>query len=229
MKNQYFRVVKCINQDDYEVLTCIHIKRDQDVWDEIWDKYLDTFEYIEKANEDPYSTIYKSDIKEYLKCDFPDIYDLCKRSLTEDICDPNIKIWLATLNDYRKVDEQFDNEMSFLEYITSEVAEEDRHREITIDILKEAGFKDVTTPEMVKVIEEYGVEDYHKFRCCTDKKDGPKNCLKLDINNGLNNRRDSKWQLHIDNCDCCTIGFADIINVWEFNTLMQVFGSKFRL
>lgn len=35
MKNQYFRIVKCTNQDDYEVLTCVHVKRDQDVWSEI--------------------------------------------------------------------------------------------------------------------------------------------------------------------------------------------------
>lgn len=229
MKNQYFRVVKCVNQDDYEVLNCIHIKRDQDVWDEIWDRYLDTSKYAEKAHEDPYGTIYKFDIKEYLKCDFPDIYDLCQRPLNEDICDPNIKIWLSTVNDYRKVDEQFDNEMSFLEYITSESAEEDKRREITIDILEEAGFKDMTMPEMVKLVEEHGVKDYRAFICCTDKKDGPENCLILNINNGLNNRRDSKWSLHIDNCDYCTIGSADITNVWEFNTLMQVFGSKFRL
>lgn len=217
MKNQYFRIVKCTNQDDYEVLTCVHVKRDQDVWSEICNKYLDTYEYAEIAHKDPYSAIYKFDIKEYLKCDFPDIYDLCQRSLTVDIYDHNIKIWLATLNDYRKVDEKFDNEMSFLEYINSEAAEEDMHREITIDILKESGFEDVTTPEMVKLNEEYGIEDYHKFRCCTDEKDGPQNCLKLVINNRLNNRRDSKWSLHIDNCDYCTIGSADITNVWEFN------------
>ena len=28
---------------------------------------------------------------------------------------------------------------------------------------------------------------------------------------------------------CESIGSADIDNIWEFNTLMEVFGSKFRL
>ena len=50
----------------------------------------------------------------------------------------------------------------------------------------------------------------------------------INIDNGYNNRG-TGWHLHIDNDMCETIGSADIDTVWEFNTLMQVFKSKFRL
>lgn len=72
--------------------------------------------------------------------------------------------------------------------------------------------------------EQYGIENYSVFRLHTND-DYP---LKLDIDNGFNNRG-TEWHLHIDNDHCNTIGSADIDTVHEFNLLMEVFGSKFRL
>ena len=42
-------------------------------------------------------------------------------------------------------------------------------------------------------------------------------------NNGTN------WNMHLDNEDCETIGSADIDYVWQFNKMMEIFDSKFRL
>jgi hypothetical protein len=139
-------------------------------------------------------------------------------------------IYLATTTDYRKVNEQFDNELTFLEYMNSEISEMDKNRYITDDILKEAGFEFLENEsnlgrEANKLNFEVCSADYKVFRKWTDDKPFP---IKLDIDNGPNNRGTS-WHLHIDNNSCETIGCADISTIWEFNTLMQVFKSKFRL
>ena len=56
----------------------------------------------------------------------------------------------------------------------------------------------------------------------------PGKVLKLDFDNGLTNSGRS-WHLHIDNCDCCSIGSADLNSIEQFNKLMEVFDSNFRL
>ena len=106
----------------------------------------------------------------------------------------------------------------------------DKHRNITENILIDAGFEYLEIESNIcKEYERntYGIEDYKVFRKWIDDKDLT-NVLKLDIDNGWNNRG-TGWHLHIDNDVCNTIGSADIDTVWEFNMLMQVFKSKFRL
>lgn len=98
---------------------------------------------------------------------------------------------------------------------------------ITNDILSNNGFEYLDKQsELLRKYqkEQYGIENYSVFRLNTND-DYP---LKLDIDNGFNNRG-SEWHLHIDNDHCETIGSADIDTVHEFNLLMEVFGSKFRL
>ena len=73
-------------------------------------------------------------------------------------------------------------------------------------------------------LKDYGIKDYKIFRKWTDDK----HPIKLDINNGWNNRG-TKWSLHIDNDACETIGYADIDYVWQFNSLMEIFDSEFKL
>lgn len=233
MKTQFFKVVKINDQkEEYTQLSCLRIILDIDIWSFICHKYLDTLEYAQKAHEDPYGSIYYLDLKEYLKNDFPEVYSTIKSSISlsnENIENSDIKVYLATSHDYRQVDKNFDNEMTFLEYINSEISEGDKCRKITVEILKDNGFEEITMPDMILYYKnEYNINDYHEYRLWTNKKDKEENCLKLDIDNGPNNRG-TNWHLHIDNNVCCTIGSADINNVWEFNTLMQVFGSKFKL
>lgn len=100
---------------------------------------------------------------------------------------------------------------------------------ITIEMLKSLGFEEITKPEMKEYYKkEYPyTENYIELRKWTDNSDFS-NVLKLDIDNGPNNRG-TLWHLHIDNSDCCTIGSADISYTWEFNKLMEVFESNFRL
>lgn len=134
--------------------------------------------------------------------------------------------------DYAKFDEQFDNEMKFLEYMNSEYSEIDKMRNITPEILLEAGFEYLEDEsklgiEANKMSPEVCAPNYKVFRKLTEDKD-PSKVIKLDIDNGYNNRG-TGWHLHIDNNACETIGCADIDTVWEFNTLMQIFKSKFRL
>jgi len=233
MKNQYFCAVVHTGEDEFKTLTCIHIYSERYVWGEIANKYLNTFEYAQKSHEDPYGSIYHLDIKEYIFNDYPNVYEMLKQSLLsigENITNPQIKICMATSHEYRKFDEKFDNEMSFLEYINSETAEMDKNRPITVEILKEAGFEDVTHDYEKQFHKEYdGLDDYVTLRRWTDDTDkNPEKVLKLDIDNGLTNNG-AKWNLHIDNNVCSTVGSADIDTVWQFNTLMQVFGSRFRL
>lgn len=98
---------------------------------------------------------------------------------------------------------------------------------ITEDILIKAGFEylELETNLLAKYQKEtYGIDNYKMFRKWTDDL----NPIKLDIDNGFNNRG-SAWHLHIDNDRCDSIGCADIDTVEQFNMLMKIFNSKFRI
>lgn len=99
--------------------------------------------------------------------------------------------------------------------------------QITKEILLDAGFI-CSVPESSVLAkfqkDEYGIENYQMFSKWTDD-DTP---IKIDIDNGYNNRG-TEWHLHIDNNLCETIGCADIDTIEQFNKLMEVFESSFRL
>ena len=237
MKNEYFRLVKLCSNDkyDFEILSCIKKYDDRDIWLAIYDKFIDMMECDEEHYKDTYSSIYCRDLKKMLNVVAPDILDNFKPYLTNhniDLNQEDIAVYLASSNDYAKFDDKFASEMAFAEYINSETAEMDKHRNITENILIDAGFeyleiesncgRDInsTDPELFS-------PTYAIFRKWINNKDSS-NVLKLDIDNGYNNRG-TGWHLQIDNDACETIGSADIDTVWEFNALMQVFKSKFRL
>ena len=235
MKNEYFRLVKLHsnNMYDFEILSCIKKYDDRDIWLAIYDKFIDMMECDEERYKDTYSSIYCRDLKKMLNVVAPDILDNFKPYLTNhniDLNQEDIAVYLASSNDYAKFDDKFASEMAFAEYINSETAEMDKHRNITENILIDAGFEYLENESNIcKEYERntYGIEDYKVFRKWIDDKDLT-NVLKLDIDNGWNNRG-TGWHLHIDNNVCETIGSGDIDTAWQFNTLMQVFGSKFRL
>jgi len=237
MKNEYFRLVKIHNhnKDDFEILACIKKYDDRDIWLTICCQFLDTNEYAEESHKDPYGAIYHLDLKHMLNDVAPDILDNFKPFIIShniDLNQDDIAIYLASSHDYAKFDEQFDNEMKFLEYMNSEYSEMDKMRNITPEILLEAGFEYLEDEsklgiEANKMSPEVCSPNYKVFRKWTEDKN-PSKVIKLDIDNGYNNRG-TGWHLHIDNNACETIGCADIDTVWEFNTLMQIFKSKFRL
>lgn len=233
MKNEYFNLVKIHdNPSDFEILTCIKKYDDRDIWHEICKQFLNTKEWSEQSNNDPYSFIYHIDLKNILLVVAPDILDKIKPFLIEhniDLTQDDICIYLGTSNDYANFDEKFKNEKMFLEYMNSECSEMDKHRNITEKILENAGFENITKDwERDYYKKELYIDDYSSWRKYTDDVDGNSNYIKLDICKGFTNRN-TEWNLHIDNNLCQTIGSADIDTVWEFNTLMQVFKSKFRL
>ena len=234
-RNQFFNIFKTIsNKEPEELISTIRIRYEDSIWEKICQLYLDNAWYVEMSHNDPYGAIYHLNIKDYLKWSFQDVYEEIKSKILKDfninIDEDEFIICLATSYDYRKIDEQFDNEMSFIDYINSELSECDKHRYITEDILKYAGFEYLENESNLgnqanKLNPELCWKDYKVFRKWTDDKPYP---IKLDIDNGQNNRG-TNWHLHIDNNSCETIGCADIDTVWEFNTLMQVFKSKLRL
>lgn len=100
---------------------------------------------------------------------------------------------------------------------------------ITEELLIEAGFENITKDwEVEYYAENLDIPHYKCYRKWTNSVDDKNKCVKLDISNGLTNN-DSLWHLHIDNNVCESIGTADIDKIWQFNMLMEVFGSNFRL
>ena len=98
---------------------------------------------------------------------------------------------------------------------------------ITEEILLNAGFERLVHETDILAEyqnEAYGIDNYKVFGIQTNDY----HPIKLVIDNGWNNRG-TIWHLHIDNNECETIGSADISYVWQFNKLMEVFDSKFRL
>jgi hypothetical protein len=97
---------------------------------------------------------------------------------------------------------------------------------ITEQILIDNGFEylDHETKLLSKLNDTDGIDHYVMYRLWTEDK----NPIKIDIDNGWNNRG-TKWSVHIDNDACETIGYADIDTLEQFNKLMEIFDSKFRL
>lgn len=208
-------------------LGMINIRTDIKIWEMICKKYFTNNDDLNSYIDDPYNFIYGKNIKEELRDIYPDVILQLSKITNNNLVDENIGIRQTTSYDYRIYNEQYDNECKFVEYIMSEKSKRDKDTIITEDILLNAGFKYLEKESELyeNITRELRYEKYKVFRIWTNDDKSP---LKLDIDNGLNNRG-TKCHLHIDNCDCCTIGSADIDNVWEFNTLMEVFGSKFRL
>ena len=220
MNNFYFEVY-----NDQEPLEHINIRTEQEIWRQICESpEYTTDEMFDKFHQSPYDWMHHQDFKKKLLEIYPDFITIYPDI---DFNREDIHIRMIPQIEYRQYDEKFDNEMKFLEYIQSEKASTDKRTPINFKILEDGGFKlqEAETNLIKKYQEEtYGIKDYKSYRLWTNDK----NPIKLDIDNGWNNRG-TKWSLHIDNNACETIGYADIDNVWEFNTLMEVFGSKFRL
>lgn len=101
-------------------------------------------------------------------------------------------------------------------------------RLITEEILKSIGFEDVTFEwEKEYWNKALGIDNYCTLRYWTYNEDGS-NYVKLDFQKGIVNC-DANWGLHIDNNACESIGSADISYVWQFNMMMEILGSKFRI
>ena len=220
MNNFYFEVY-----NDQEPLEHINIRTEQEIWRQICESpEYTTDEMFDKFHQSPYDWMHHQDFKKKLLEIYPDFITIYPDI---DFNREDIHIRMIPQIEYRQYDEKFDNEMKFLEYIQSEKASTDKRTPINFKILEDGGFKlqEAETNLTKKYQEEnYGIKDYKSYRLWTNDK----NPIKLDIDNGWNNRG-TKWSLHIDNDACETIGYADINNVWEFNTLMEVFGSKFKL
>ena len=97
---------------------------------------------------------------------------------------------------------------------------------ITDDILLKNGFElNELKAEDIQVHNEiWGIDDYRLYTLWTNEEYS----LKIDMewkctNNGAN------WHIHIDDDHCETIGCADINYVEQFNLMMEIFESKFKL
>ena len=97
---------------------------------------------------------------------------------------------------------------------------------ITKEILLNNGFKEVYKEELWKNTYKdfYGVDDFFMAELWTED-ESP---IKIDMRNKITNNG-TEWNMHLDNEDCETIGSADIDYIWQFNKMMEIFNSKFRL
>ena len=99
--------------------------------------------------------------------------------------------------------------------------------EITTDILKQAGFKEITNNYDRDFWNKNGVDNYSEWWKRADSIDG-NNFIIINCKKGVTNNN-AAWGIHVDNCDDDSIGSADITYTWQFNMLMEILESKFRL
>lgn len=224
--NYFFEVYEIISEDAEQCLGMKHIRLDSDFKNKIFPQ--DSIFTCEFKHDDGNIFKYGYNIKQELIDKCPDVInELCESFGTEIIGNDNVGICLISSYDYRQYDKQYDNECRFVEYMMSEKSKEDKETLITEELLIDNGFEYLEKESnLTKDYQNqlYEKDNYKVFRKWTNDSFP----LKLDIDNGVNNRG-TEWYLHIDNDHCESIGSADIDNVWEFNTLMEVFGSKFRL
>ena len=235
MKNEYFKLVKYHNLKDYDILTCVRKYDNRDVFKTIVNTFFNTPDYSAKVSKNPYIAIYELNIKSQLKVVAPDVYEKFMPYIDSNninIDDESIAIYLSNSREYEAFDEEFANNKAFVDYIVSESAEIDRRLTITEDILTNAGFVEVEDSEAYRLLKdfektEYGVDNFKKFKISTKYKDS-NNSIVITIDNGFNNAA-TNWYVYIDNNRCENVGSACIDTVWQFNTLMEIYGSKFRL
>ena len=206
MHNYFFEAYR---KDVGETIGMIHIRCEENIFDEFDIKHA---------------------VKNRLFNSYPQI-----RKQFEMTIDPillssdNVEICFTSEYDYRNYDKQYDNECKFIESLINDIQREEKNKLITPEILIDAGFEYLENEsKQFSECEEknYGIKDYKRYHKLTDDKIP----IILDIDNGWNNRfGDKGWHVHIDNKNCETIGTADISTVLEFNMLMKVFRSKFRL
>ena len=171
--------------------------------------------FVDPFDDVFYDMVYNTDIKVELYDSCPNIMYKLNEVVGKDImADDSIGVHMITSLEYRKYDVSYDNECKFVEYIISEKARNDKKTIIDKELLENNGFE----PNILSL----------GYLSLTTEKYDDKDYIKLDIVNDFTNN-EAQWHLHIDNNRCETIGSADIDNVWQFNTLMEVFGSKFRL
>ena len=215
-KNKHNYFFEAYKIDSNDILEMIRIRLDDSIM-EPFKEFMDVYSYYHGNN-----------IKHKLNEVCPEIIDIFNDKLKINIIeDSNIEINITNLLEYRQWDEQYDNELKFIEYIQSEKAKEDKQTIITEELLIDNGFEYLERESNLTQDYQnqlYGKDNYKVFRKWTNDSSP----LKLDIDNGVNNRG-TEWYLHIDNDHCESIGSADINNVWEFNILMEVFESNFRL
>lgn len=108
------------------------------------------------------------------------------------------------------------------------ICKKNNNRLVTNQILENAGFENITQIFEKRYYKEgYDIDDYTSYVFCTNKID-KKNPIKIYIDNSLTNSG-RKWNVHVDNKDCCSIGKAEVDTVYQFNILMKLFDSKLRL
>lgn len=100
---------------------------------------------------------------------------------------------------------------------------------ITEELLLQHGFKYVSTEDEVKMFNKaFCIDNYAEYVYDTFEQDGFDNNIIITVQRGVTNNN-AEYNVHIDNNTCCTIGSADISYVEQFNALMKIFGSNFRL
>ena len=104
-----------------------------------------------------------------------------------------------------------------------------RYRDITEQILIDNNFENITKNHEAEYwkTSEYAIQDFSEWRKDTSEVDGD-NYVIINMKKGITNNG-ADWGVHIDNYFCASIGSADISTTWQFNMLMKIFGSKFRL
>ena len=95
---------------------------------------------------------------------------------------------------------------------------------ITVEMLLDNGFKDTTSKFELDYYTSIGEILYSVYTLWT-KDDKP---VKIDMMHCLTNSG-AKWLMHIDNEVCNSIGSCDIDYIWQFNAMLEILNSKFRL
>ena len=224
---EYFELYRILEDGEVEHIDQIRI-RNKNIFQTIYDNFQELQDYVNTA----YCNIYDIELKKYLmNTDIGNEYIIKHFSTAHKdlniIEDESIEVRKISSLQYRKFDKYYDNQYQITDYIINEKQKEDKETIITEDILIDSGFEYLERESNLTQDYQnqlYGKDNYKVFRKWTDDDSQ----IKLDIDNGVNNRG-TEWHLHIDNDHCETIGSADINTVYEFNLLMEVFGSKFKL
>lgn len=123
------------------------------------------------------------------------------------------------MNDGFFMDDSYLNERAYASAMNQVDVRNEKNTPITDYHITNAGFVKCND-NLTSIIKE----ENENYVCYTKSID---DTYFITIFKGYSNvDHENGWTVHVDNCDRCTIGSIDILNIYQYNTFMKALGIK---
>lgn len=123
---------------------------------------------------------------------------------------------------YIDIDNKYINEAGFVSYITKDIREKERITSLCDDILVKNGFEK-------KWDDILCIWEYHMTASQCHNNKELFHIIVCEAFQGYTNYPGRNWNIHVDNCDMCSVAGISAETVTHFNKLMKIMDIDFKL